>query len=722
MFKRKRNNTTVISLQPELINSLLKNGNVNNNSIYRDLVNELNSILSDIYIGSNKEVRFISFIPGLSLLIEPPYSPIWWERAYQKEVIDTIVEMANKRTKSFLDSPNKNFVSAIKYGYHRVAVWFSQAIIVDKLIEDSSYNCIFVSTSITDREKGFSFKLAKVIFVIGYPLKKIFLSSRIDSLVITSILKNSYKFYLELRKISLFFNKIFKKYVVRLKKKIKILIIQIYKQAIVNQILKITKKFIWRCIYSNQDSVKSSTFPQNKNKRKLKFFKKYKGKKFDEYILNSSKIRKITKQSKNNKANVCVQASSPVNVENDPCFYIGVNDSSNGINLKSAIGVINKFAELKIPFCVITESIFVYSKLTFEQIPVKLIKHTNINRVNIKDIVLNVFYGLLSLKALVTKENLNVIKYFLNLSNYLLGVFISKTRAYQQITDIFQTNIPLGFLSIVEGSSLDCAVGELVKKIGVPWVSWTHLLISDNPKYQFFSAEHHVVYGSHGANIIGKYAPKKNIFIAGSPQYDLAYNRDSDQDLYDCQKFFPKWNGQSLIVIGAQNFQNNENEIISIVKELILLDNVYIVIKLHPSNENINLQKQVLNIDPSNQKIAIIKEIDLHVLLNSASLLLASFSNIVINATILKTPTLIYDFGNYERAVDFVKEGICSRVYKISDLNFRVKAILESEKPSFENDYEMEVNMKKFVGFNDGKSIDHTIEYLLNRTNLGLWL
>jgi hypothetical protein len=106
------------------------------------------------------------------------------------------------------------------------------------------------------------------------------------------------------------------------------------------------------------------------------------------------------------------------------------------------------------------------------------------------------------------------------------------------------------------------------------------------------------------------------------------------------------------------------------------------------------------------------KELETLPLLHTADLLISMYSNVIIEAGVMGTLSLVYNFSGTPCPMDFVKEGLCFGAYSIDEFEKLAIGLLEDEKLRSEA-YNKLKQISRFNGPNDGHAIKRMVDFIL---------
>src|SRR5262249_53704901 len=112
------------------------------------------------------------------------------------------------------------------------------------------------------------------------------------------------------------------------------------------------------------------------------------------------------------------------------------------------------------------------------------------------------------------------------------------------------------------------------------------------------------------------------------------------------------------------------------------------------------------------ENIVAVQQCDLLALLCAADLLIAILSNVIITAGVLGTPTLVCDFSEKTRVLNFVKEGLCAGCYEPKEVSAVVQDLLFNPESKAAAQRRLTTGLRRFNGPNDGNSHQRIASFL----------
>jgi UDP-N-acetylglucosamine 2-epimerase len=200
------------------------------------------------------------------------------------------------------------------------------------------------------------------------------------------------------------------------------------------------------------------------------------------------------------------------------------------------------------------------------------------------------------------------------------------------------------------------------------------------------------------------------IDIAGVAHFDRMFNRDKDKDARVLAD-----NGidssKKIIVFATQHSViEMEEMLIGVIKAILKMQNVLLVVKVHPA-EDITFYQAIAE-KFHDSRIHIVKTIDLYALISNCQLFITQFSTTALEAMMLDKPVITINLSGKPVTVPYAEEGASLGVYKYEDIE---PAILKAL-----NDKEIRNKLKagryKFVrewaGEPDGKASQRIVDLM----------
>jgi UDP-N-acetylglucosamine 2-epimerase len=238
-------------------------------------------------------------------------------------------------------------------------------------------------------------------------------------------------------------------------------------------------------------------------------------------------------------------------------------------------------------------------------------------------------------------------------------------------------------------------------------------LISDHPESKFFPADHHLIYGEQGAELLVRAGvASETVHVVGSEISERGYGRCLEVDRLAIESLIPGICGRKLVVVGTENRPEQMEEIQAVLEELTPMQDLHVVLKLHPNDPEEPFHHLVRQLD-HRANATVISRCDLHALLNVADLLICVRSNIIIEAAVMGTPTLVCDFNPGTARLNMVDEGIAIGCWRREDVASMSRRCLFDEETISEHRKLTRGGLARFNGPNDGKSCSRIVDFLL---------
>lgn len=238
---------------------------------------------------------------------------------------------------------------------------------------------------------------------------------------------------------------------------------------------------------------------------------------------------------------------------------------------------------------------------------------------------------------------------------------------------------------------------EIGKVKNIPTVGIQDAIGADVPQSWIVSADKLAIYGNYMKEmLVKKGVLESRLVITGDPRYDYiscCQNGFKKEEVYqqlniDIQK--------KIIVFASQlhgfKYEENKKLFCGLSRAMLSLPTVQLVVKLHPFDFPEIVNKITSEVDTNN--IIIIKDIDLHKLLNTCEILMTVCSTVALEAMILNKPVIIVNLTNKSDLVPYVNKGAALGIYKEEDIANGIKMIMEDS-----NNIKSQImlNQKKFI-------------------------
>ena len=289
------------------------------------------------------------------------------------------------------------------------------------------------------------------------------------------------------------------------------------------------------------------------------------------------------------------------------------------------------------------------------------------------------------------------------------------------ISGLFLHGNIAGMLTIGPPSPLAILAGKHWRRQKHFWVHYFPALINASLEDRFFPADHYLVYGTHATDVIcASGFPADRIIPVGSTELDAVFNvqRNRQEDRQTIEELVPQAAGKKLVVLGTERRPGELEEVATILEEIAAIDDIFVIVKIHPDQSPVPFEKEVARIAPDRMKV--IHHCDLHALLNGSDLLLCSASNLNLLAAVFKTPALVITLSGAPYRVDFPKEGLCMKITDQEEIAPTVGALLFDEKARQEALAMYDRAIVRFNQPHDGRSVARVVAHFSRPTQSGI--
>ena len=221
------------------------------------------------------------------------------------------------------------------------------------------------------------------------------------------------------------------------------------------------------------------------------------------------------------------------------------------------------------------------------------------------------------------------------------------------------------------------------------------------------------VYGRYYYDLLTQNSayPTGNVVITGQPRYDVLAEADR---LYNKEEFCRRLNLNSdgnIVLIATQNLPSPEGEefLRRILRALKDLPHVQIVLKPHPKEERERYsdiaKEENVNVT------TLSREADTFEALYNCDLLIAGFSTVITEATILGKPCVTVHIGMKEDPTPYYRD-VTLRVYREEDLFSTIRKVLYDEKTRRKLRKAREEFVYQHVYKPDGRATERVIDLI----------
>jgi hypothetical protein len=286
--------------------------------------------------------------------------------------------------------------------------------------------------------------------------------------------------------------------------------------------------------------------------------------------------------------------------------------------------------------------------------------------------------------------------------------------AEAMLDEIGSMTRPACVFSINEAFFLPMVAGRWGRARGLAWLAYINVLISDHPESKFFPADQHLIYGDQGAELLVQAgAAPKAVHAVGSELFEKGLGRNLEADRRAMESLIPAIRGRKLVVVGSEDRAEQMEEIRAILEELTPMQDLHVVLKLHPDDPEEPFRQMASRL-PHRDNVTVIPRCDLHALLNVADLLICVRSNIIIEAAVMGTPTLVCDFNPELARINMVEEGIALGCWRREDVAAMTRECLFDEATIRAHREITRHGLARFNGPNDGRSCARVVDFILD--------
>jgi hypothetical protein len=391
-------------------------------------------------------------------------------------------------------------------------------------------------------------------------------------------------------------------------------------------------------------------------------------------------------------------------------ILIGVEDGGNLVRLDPTLIICGELKRRGWGFLVVTSSPVVDAAMLEAGFPVRTIGSRSLNSEEAAFIHQCIHQNLFWLENDSRADAADRLLLW-KLESCLVGAARDVLVLNEELEKIDREHDVAAVLTLGTSNPLVAVLGRRYQPDEVKWL--TYLPILQRPSIDIVSSTHKVrqadsylVYGDHlQEQLVELGIPKAAIEVIGSTTFDKSLGRDPERDREHTRtKILRNWSaGDKLVVVGTECSPRPFEEIDPIVRVLTALDGVHPVIKVHPNDSLEMYENYAASLDVGD-KLEVVKSCDVNALLHAAELLTCIFSNLIVSAGVLGTPTLVVDFANKRAPLDFVAQGLCLGCFQPDKLDQMLSDLLQPSALRNTAEALLQKNINRFNGLNDGRS------------------
>jgi hypothetical protein len=273
----------------------------------------------------------------------------------------------------------------------------------------------------------------------------------------------------------------------------------------------------------------------------------------------------------------------------------------------------------------------------------------------------------------------------------------------------------------IDGSMYGNCIITVTKKYDILSLSIESTIVNNKlERLDLYKADKICIYGLQGADVLQKLGyQKERIVVTGNPRHDHIKDIDPKKSKKIIAHKFGIDPTKKLIVIAMGRWHNNDEIWISDLITFCNQNNFKIIIKIHPiyrtrMNSENRIKLEHISNECKNLKYTVTDNMETLTLISAADLLITDYSNVGVEAILLKKPLLTVNFVKEDLSnVQFHNNGASIYVDDYDKLEEVVLKILKDENSVISYDREEIISSYNFR--NDGKAASRVIDLLLRK-------
>jgi hypothetical protein len=226
------------------------------------------------------------------------------------------------------------------------------------------------------------------------------------------------------------------------------------------------------------------------------------------------------------------------------------------------------------------------------------------------------------------------------------------------------------------------------------------------------------VYGQSDKDFLIKkgHYPEDSIVITGNQRYDFLPKKTEEYNKAEVLKKFGLHPSKRVILFITCPFSSEiDIQILTeeIIREVSSLENVQLIIKVHPVENENNYIDMVKN---TKNTIKVIKKADMFELLFVSDISITTYSNSAIESMIMNKPLIVMNLTGTDYPQDYSKEGAAIKITKNGLLKEKIKELLYDEKSKEELLRKAKQYLDKNLYKVDGKASERIVN-IVNKLN-----
>lgn len=413
-----------------------------------------------------------------------------------------------------------------------------------------------------------------------------------------------------------------------------------------------------------------------------------------------------------------IDANSGYN--SDCAFFLTTNKED--LYLKSIYPILDKFKEEKSSYQVFVIDLITHAVLSKLKVPfVNLFFEVN----SLSYIISGTREGKKIRKELehvVIENNLSLL-FNGQVSGFIINE-IYRSAAIMKICEHIFEKMKLKSIAIAtDGVMYGNSVTNVSRKQKIPSFFVPSTIINSNPLHSnWYHADKICLYGLQGADTLIELGYDKNrLILTGNPKYD----KFKKVDYKKSRKILEEYNideKKKLVVVGMARWHEGDEIWMSELVKFCNKNNFEIVIKIHPMYKemlNEESEKKILAISKNcqNMRFFIIYDIDLHILLAAADLVITDYSNVGAEAILLDKSLITVNFvkESFEKDQRYHEYGAAMYTEEYKELEKFILEIFIENKHIRELEMGRSIVTDRYNYHNDGNAAERIFELLTNK-------
>lgn len=324
------------------------------------------------------------------------------------------------------------------------------------------------------------------------------------------------------------------------------------------------------------------------------------------------------------------------------------------------------------------------------------------------------------IRLIATDNNLSLL-YLKRFSDFFEGE-IYRVAAIITICDYIIKQMNLKSVGIcIDGSMYANSVITVTKKYNIPSISIEPRILNEKlERLDLYKADKICIYGSQGAEVLQKIGyQKERVAITGNPRHDHIREIDPAQSKKIVANKFGVDPTKKSIVIAMGRWHHDDEIWMSNLIKFCNQKNFEIIIKVHPiyktrMNSENTIKLEHISNECKNLRYTVTADMDTFTLISAADLLITDYSNVGVEAILLKKPILTVNFTKEDLSnVELHKNMSSIYLEDYKKIEEVVLKILEDESAFISHDQEEAIFRYNFL--NDGKAASRVIDLLLQK-------